>query len=431
MWKWVGSAALAVTLSSVSLIAGFAAAQETAATTAVGRAPLSWFNVRDFGSIQGAIDRAPPGAVIYVPRGIYTEDIVIDKKLTLMGDQIGENPFIASDQAGTVLQPTSKDRHAITVRHPAALVQIKDLRIQGPARLGEGDGIHAETDTLNQRISSLSIENVFVTGVGRHGVYFKRVDFPYLKNVHSVENGNSGFWFEECAQVLCIHCYSLFNDLHGVRIDAVSGFQWLGIGIEGNQKRGLDPEIHSQLFATSSGAIIIGRTDFETFNQPNGMTTAITLRGCTGVNILGNTFQNAVTAGRGILIDDNNDGVFIGSNAFVDVDTAIHVSGKTPGEESIVSSNITIANQGYRHQVTTKLILPPMAERAGKGIVVMGEQGILPPSFSQVDRPAPSGAAADGNAGMLIYVPDAPTGAAKMQFSDGEHWRDLNGEIVP
>jgi hypothetical protein len=408
-----------------------AAAGAPGVSTVEGGAPLTWFNVRDFSSIQGAIDRAAPGSVIYIPRGIYTEAIVVDKKLTLMGDQIGANPFLASDQAGTVIQPTSRDQHAITVRFPAALVQIKNLRIQGPDRPGDGDGIHIAGEGPGSRVSTVTVEDVFVTGVGGHGIYCKEVDFPFFQNVHSLENKKSGFWFEDCAQVLCIHSYAHHNALHGVRVDRVAGFQWLGIGIEGNQQGGREPTIYSQLFASSSSSILIGRTDFESFDQPNGMTTAIAMGSCTGVNILGNTFYNAEPGGRGILIDDNNAGVFVGSNAFTNVDTAIHITGKEGREEHVVSSNVMIANQGFRNQVAKRIILPPLEERSGKGIVVMGEQGILPPSFSHASRPAPSDSLADGNAGMLIFVPDAPHDAAKWQFSDGKHWRDLDGEIVP
>jgi hypothetical protein len=392
---------------------------------------LTWYDVRDFGSIQEAIDRAAPGAVIYIPSGIYNENIVIDKQLTIQGDQIGANPFIATDHAGTVIQPTSRDSHAITIRAPASLVQIKDLRIQGADRPGDGDGIHIVGDRPVNKVSTVTIENVFITAVGRHGVYCHDVDFPYLNNVHSVGNKHSGFWFETSAQVLCVHTYALENDLTGVRVDAVGGFQWHGIGIERNQTRGRNPDIDAQLFVTSSSAIIIGRTDFETFDRPGGANTAMAFRSCTGVNILGNAINNAEIGGRGILIDGNNKGVFIGSNQFVNVDTAIKITHESDREDGTVSSDILIANQGYRKGINARIVLPPMEQRSGKGIVVMGDQGILPPSFSQASRPAPSGALADGNAGMLIYVPDARTNAARIQFSDGEHWRDLNGQRVP
>lgn len=392
---------------------------------------LTWYDVRDYGSIQEAIDRAAPGAVIYVPSGVYDENIVIDKKLTLLGDHIGENPFIATDQAGTVIQPTTRDSHAITIRTPASLVQIKDLRIQGSGRPGKGDGIHIVGERPDNPVSTVILENVFVTAVGRHGVYCRDVDFPYLRNVHSVANKNSGFWFESSVQVLCVHCYALDNDLTGVRLDGVGGFQWLGIGIERNQGRGQNPDIDAQLLATSSGSIVISRTDLENFDLPGGSNTALAFGSCTGVSILGNAFYNPEPGGRGILIEGNNRGVFVGSNSFTNVDTAIKIAHEVDRGNGVVSSNVLIANQGYRSGINARIVLPPMEQRSGKGIVVMGDQGILPPSFNQASRPAPSSALADGNAGMLIYVPDAPTDAARIQFSDGEHWRDLNGQTVP
>jgi parallel beta-helix repeat protein len=52
---------------------------------------------RDFSSVQDAIDAAPPGAIIKVRRGTYTEQIVIDKNVTLIGD----------DRDGTVIKAPS------------------------------------------------------------------------------------------------------------------------------------------------------------------------------------------------------------------------------------------------------------------------------------------------------------------------------------
>lgn len=392
---------------------------------------LTWHDVRDYGSIQEAIDRAAPGAVVYLPNGVYTENIVIDKQLTLQGDQIGANPLAATDRAGTVLLPTSRDSNAITIRPPASLVQIKDLRIQGPGLPGEGDGIHIVGERPGQPVSTVTIENVLITAVGRHGVYCHDVDFPFLRNVHSLGNHHTGFWFENSVQVLCVHSYALENGLTGVRVDAVGGFQWLGIGIERNQARGSNPDIDAQLFATSSSAIVIGRTDLENFDREGGSNTAMAFRSCTGVNILGNAFYNPEPGGRGIMIDGNNRGVLVGSNQFVNVDTAIKITPELERGDGAVSSNILIVGQGLRGGTDAGIVLPPMHQRSGKGIVILGEQGVLPPSFNLDSRPRPSSDLVDGNAGMLIYVPDAGTDAAKIQFSDGVRWLDLNGQTVP
>jgi hypothetical protein len=109
---------------------------------AEGGRPSSWINATEFSSIQAAIDAAEPGAVILIPSGLYSENLLINKKLTLQGDQIGENPFVATGQAGTVLTPTGPNNHAITIVSPAGLVQVRNLRIQGDDVPGSGDGIH-------------------------------------------------------------------------------------------------------------------------------------------------------------------------------------------------------------------------------------------------------------------------------------------------
>jgi hypothetical protein len=397
---------------------------------AEGGRPSSWVNAAEFPSIQAAIDAAEPGSVIQIPSGLYSENLLVNKKLTLLGDQIGENPFIATGQAGTVLTPTGPNNHAITVVSPAGLVQIRNLRIQGDDVSGSGDGIHIVGNSPSERVSTVVIDSVFITAVGRHGVYCKEVDFPLLQNVHCVANKGGGMWFENSAQVLCMHCYSLNNEGVGVRLATVTGFQWFGIGIQGNQRSESSTADDAQFDAEYSTEIIIGRTDFEDFTGHSAANTAIALGSCGGVNILGNGFFNPSVGGRAIYIGNNNQGISVGSNKFQNVELGIEVARFNPPVVDPVSSNIHIAGQDFRNAVTTRIKLPPTSESSGRGIAVVGAEGILPPVFLIADRPAPSSSESDGNVGRLIFVPDGPSSIQKIQFSDGTSWIDLDGNVV-
>jgi len=118
-------------------------------------------------SIQGAIDAAPVGGTVIVPAGTYTENIVINKSLTL----IGEN------KETTKIKPSNNDNPVVWIK--ASNVTIKNLTVYNDAYTSEStqSGL---VDIANGTtgISNITIENTIIgpamkadgTGGGRMGI---------------------------------------------------------------------------------------------------------------------------------------------------------------------------------------------------------------------------------------------------------------------
>lgn len=72
----------------------------------------------DYSNIQNAINEAKEGSIIFIKKGIYTEVIDIDKKLTI----IGENKY------STIINPISKD-NKYAIKLEVSNITLKNLSI--------------------------------------------------------------------------------------------------------------------------------------------------------------------------------------------------------------------------------------------------------------------------------------------------------------
>jgi hypothetical protein len=315
-------------------------------------------DVRDYHSIQDAIDAAQAGESVYIPSGEYdlpSGGLKINKKLTLFGDGIGPDE---TDPGGTILRPNSNNDHAIVLEDHADTddVTIRSLRIQGDAQDGTGDGIHAVITTADRRPATIILENLFITGMGNHGLNFEQIDFPTFRDVDINGCQGYGIRMDDIAQARFEQVYSHGNESFGLHASGCVGIYFQGIGIEDNQESSSSEVGEFKLLTCHS--VLIERTDFEGFGRSTGKNnTAIWLEGCRGVRIHSNDFVNATEdIQRAIYIHNNCQGIEIGPNRMRNV--AVGIEENT--SQADPSDGIVIQPQAFMGTVTTpyKGILP-------------------------------------------------------------------------
>lgn len=114
----------------------------------------------DYPTIQAAVDAAPPGATIKVRNGTYTEQLVLAKDLTLVGDGVDKTivraPSILTPYA--VLLLNQAPVVAVVLITDGADVNISGLTVTGPIPCGVvSTGIRAVKDaTLTLRDSHVT-----------------------------------------------------------------------------------------------------------------------------------------------------------------------------------------------------------------------------------------------------------------------------------
>ncbi|NMA55357.1 MAG: hypothetical protein GX952_05430 [Firmicutes bacterium] len=110
----------------------------------------------NFNTIQAAIDAAVSGSTVLVPPGIYNEQIVIDKALTLTGPDPGLGEAII-DAAGLPAVPT-------------VWIQADDVTVRRlTVRNGAGQAIVVGSDD-HLGLDRVLIEHNIITGHGRAGI---------------------------------------------------------------------------------------------------------------------------------------------------------------------------------------------------------------------------------------------------------------------
>lgn len=121
--------------------------------------------VANYDSIQAAIDAAGDGDTIRVPTGTYTENLTIDRSITLQGGWgVDCSSRISTDPADTIIDGGGTGR-VITI-DGSYTVTIEGLTIRNGDATGQGGGI-ADADSgggIYARNATVTIENCAITG---------------------------------------------------------------------------------------------------------------------------------------------------------------------------------------------------------------------------------------------------------------------------
>ena len=109
------------------------------------------------GAIQGAVNAAQSSDTINAAAGTYTENVVLNKPLTLAGTGLEDNPAL-----NTIIQAKQKDQPVIAITSGGTTVknlQVKGANVRSTSSAGSGIKIAGSED-----ISHVTLENVASKG---------------------------------------------------------------------------------------------------------------------------------------------------------------------------------------------------------------------------------------------------------------------------
>lgn len=238
--------------------------------------------VRPGESLQEAIDAAEAGAVICLARGVWTENIVIDKSLTLVGKGGRRTVIEAPWRYASVVEVQGSDDGPVDVRLEGLAISglgggsavviggPTEVAISGCSISGRWYGIHV-ADSASLHLSDSSISETSQRGLVLSGSTQATVSGSRISDnmgvgvwvsgsagatfVNSEIAGNSGhaFWLRDEAAVVLNDCSVSRNWGHGLWLIGQSSVRVLRSNISGNSDQGIraDDSAVVELTATS------------------------------------------------------------------------------------------------------------------------------------------------------------------------------------
>jgi parallel beta-helix repeat protein len=171
----------------------------------------------DYKTIQEAIDNATAGDTIDVKAGTYFENIVIDKRLTILGngsvdtiiDGTGTGPCvnITADQC-------KLSGFNITKGTTGIFVGGENVTISFCAVSGNADhGVQAESN------ANVTVDNSTIDNNGRNGIYLKYSNYSSVVNCSSISNSGNGIFIRDSNHNAISYSTASNNTQNGAFID--------------------------------------------------------------------------------------------------------------------------------------------------------------------------------------------------------------------
>ncbi len=167
---------------------------------------LGWNSTR-FNSIQTAIDAAPENSTIFVHPGIYHENIIIDKNITLIGE----------DANTTIISGNGIKKDVIQIL-PKGRATIKGFTIKNS---GRGKYYHIEAG-INIRSNNNTICNNFFVN-NYCGIYVIYSDYNIVTGNMFYNNSEYGAYFRVSSDYNIIKNNVFYNNKYGLRIKGSTG----------------------------------------------------------------------------------------------------------------------------------------------------------------------------------------------------------------
>ena len=245
-----------------------------------------WLNVRDFASVQAAINalNQTVGGTIYLPAGTY----VLTTGLTVNAP----NVTFMGDGTETVLKPSTPNQfHLVTVN--AERFRAYNLKLDGAAT---AVGMNGKACLLiNGPARHCYLENVVITGAPWFGLWLKGVESFTAINCEILSHKFHGARIEKVGAatgpVRFVGCALSTNDALGVEATDVVGLAFLGCTFDGNKMIGASASQGMGIDATSCDALEVLACYFEKRAADPAIEQIVRLDKCSAAVVDGSYFQ--------------------------------------------------------------------------------------------------------------------------------------------